>query len=97
MLWISPYDPGLHDRLAGLSERLRDFPRAVRERRGALAAGPTDRLEARYQLARTLALAGDSAAARREILRVLESAPSFERAQALLLELRGGRPDWRNP
>jgi len=92
MLWISPYDPGLHYRLAGLAERLQELPRAVRERRGALAAGPTDALEARYQLARTLSLAGDSATARREILRVLESAPGFEKAQELLLALSGRRP-----
>ena len=92
MLWISPYDPGLHSRLAGLAERLSEWPRAVRERRAALAAGPTDALEARYQLARTLSLAGDSAAARREILRVLESAPGFEKAQDLLLALSGRRP-----
>lgn len=88
MLWISPYEAGLHTRLAGLAERLRDFPRAVRERRAALAAGPTDPLEARYQLARSLSLAGDSTAARREILQVLEAAPGFEKAQALLLALR---------
>jgi thioredoxin-like negative regulator of GroEL len=51
---------------------------------------PTDMLEARYQLARALAASGDKVAARREILAVLESAPGFEKAQALLLELRGG-------
>ncbi|HTL04184.1 MAG TPA: hypothetical protein VL241_00435 [Gemmatimonadales bacterium] len=92
MLWISPYDPGLHARLAGVAERLHRLPLALRERRGALAAGPSDRLEARYQLARTLALAGDSTAARREILQVLEGAPGFEKAQALLLALRGRQP-----
>jgi tetratricopeptide (TPR) repeat protein len=95
MLWISPYDAGLHGRLAGLAEQLRDFPRALRERRAALAAGPPDPLEARYQLARTHSLAGDSTAARREILRVLESAPGFEKAQALLLQL--SRPQGRVP
>ena len=88
MLWISPYDPALHGRLADLAERQRDFPRAVQERRAALAAGASDVLEARYQLARTFLQAGDSAAARREILQVLEAAPGFEKAQGLLLELR---------
>ena len=92
MLWISPYDSGLHGRLAELAERLNDFPRALRERRAALMAGPTDALEARYQLARTLARSGDSTAARREILRVLEAAPGFEKAQELLLALRGRAP-----
>jgi hypothetical protein len=32
--------------------------------------------------------AGDRAAARREVILALEEAPSFERAQALLLELQ---------
>jgi tetratricopeptide (TPR) repeat protein len=93
MLWISPYDSGLHARLAALAERLHELPRAVRERRAAVAAGPSDLLEARYQLARTLALAGDAPGARREILQVLETAPGFEKAQALLLELSGRRPE----
>jgi hypothetical protein len=64
----------------------------VRERRAALALGPSDALEARYQLARALWIAKDSSAARREILRVLENAPGFEKAQALLVELSGRRP-----
>lgn len=92
MLWISPYDAGLHTRLADAAERVREFARAVRERRAALALGPSDPLEARYQLARTLAEAGDATAARREILQVLEAAPGFEKAQALLLELKRRNP-----
>jgi tetratricopeptide (TPR) repeat protein len=87
--WIGPYDGGLHVRLANLSEQMRDFGRAVRERRAVLALDPPDRIEARYQLARTLLLAGDRAGARGEILQVLEQAPAFEKAQALLLELQG--------
>ncbi|MGH7524156.1 MAG: tetratricopeptide repeat protein [Gemmatimonadales bacterium] len=90
--WIQPYDIGLHQRMAGLSEAMHDMPRAVRERRAIVALGPPDPLEARYQLARTLARAGDRAGARREILQVLEQAPAFEKAQALLLELQGSSP-----
>lgn len=92
MLWISPYDSGLHGRLAALAETSGDFPRALRERRAALVAGPADPLEARYQLARTLARSGDSTAARREILQVLEAAPGFEKAQELLLALQRRAP-----
>ncbi len=33
--------------------------------------------------------AGDTASARREVLRALELAPNFEKAQQLLLRLRG--------
>jgi tetratricopeptide (TPR) repeat protein len=92
-LWISPYDAAIHHRLANLAEGLHDYSRALRERRANVALEPADPLEARYQLARALALAGDSAAARREVLHVLESAPGFEKAQALLLELRKQRPE----
>jgi len=42
-----------------------------------------------YQLARAYLAAGDAASARREVLKALEEAPSFERAQQLLLEIRG--------
>jgi len=96
ILWIAPYDPALHARLADLADRLDDRARALRERRAVVRLAPSDLLEARYQLARALARAGDPAAARREILQVLEAAPGFEKAQGLLLELRkqpqGGMP-----
>jgi hypothetical protein len=39
--------------------------------------------------------AGDPTGARREILGVLENAPGFEKAQALLLELANRRPEDR--
>ncbi len=94
MLWIAPYDAAVHARLAELAERLTDPARAVRERRAIVALAPSDLLEARYQLARALARAGDSASARREVLQVLETAPGFEKAQTLLLELRK-KPDGR--
>jgi tetratricopeptide (TPR) repeat protein len=90
--WIGPYDVALHMRLATLSEQMGDLVRAVRERRAVLALDPPDRIEARYQLARTLFRAGDRAGARSEILQVLEQAPAFEKAQALLLELQGSHP-----
>ena len=87
--WIWPYDPTVHVRMATLSAAQGDRARAVLERRAIIAMGPTDLLDARYELARALRDAGDIAGARRELLQVLEEAPSFEKAQALLLELRG--------
>ncbi len=89
LLWIAPYNDSTHLHLADLAERAGDWARVVRERRGILALNPTDRLEARYQLARALAKAGHREEARREVLQVLEAAPGFEKAQTLLLELRG--------
>jgi tetratricopeptide (TPR) repeat protein len=89
LMWIHPYDPALHARMATLATRRNDHVRAVRERRAVLAYNPPDALDARYELARALAAAGDVAGARKELLQTLEQAPSFEKAQALLLELRG--------
>lgn len=88
MLWIWPYDVKDHEVLAGIAGAHGDHVRAVRERRAILALNPPDRTEARYELARALAAAGDTTAARRELLDILESAPGYEQAQALLLELR---------
>lgn len=87
--WIFPYDNALHDRLAKLAESRGEKAAVLRERRAVVANRPTDVLTARYELARAMAAAGDVAGARRELLQVLEQAPSFEKAQALLLELRG--------
>jgi tetratricopeptide (TPR) repeat protein len=88
LLWISPYDPDLHAKLAELASRAGDHKTALRERRAIVALDPPDPIEARYQLAKELAASGDAAAARRELLAVLEQAPSFEKGQTLLLELR---------
>ena len=88
-IWIVPYDVAVHRRLAELAARTGDHTRAVRERRAIVALQPTDLLEARYQLAQALLQSGDRAAARREVMAVLEQAPGFEKAQLLLLELRG--------
>lgn len=95
IIWSSPYDAVVHVRLADAATRVGAHAIAVRERRAVLATGPADPLEARYQLARALLAAGETLAARREILGILESAPGFEKAQALLLEVRsrpGGAP-----
>jgi tetratricopeptide (TPR) repeat protein len=89
LIWISPYEVTLHTRLADLAARAGDHKTALRERRAVVALNPPDPIEARYQLARALAASGDRAGARREVLAVLEQAPSFEKGQAFLLELRG--------
>jgi cellulose synthase operon protein C len=87
-IWISPYEPSIHVRLAEHLAAIGDPVRAVRERRAIVALDPVDRAEALYQLARALVDAGDRTSARREVILALEEAPSFERAQMLLLELQ---------
>jgi len=88
LLWIWPYTAGDHEALAIIATKLGDHARAVRERRAIIALRPGDLMEARLELARALAAAGDTTAARRELLGILEEAPGYEGAQLLLLELR---------
>ena len=90
-LYISPFEPVVHERLAALYTRLGDRAGVVRARRSLIALDPVDRPEALYQLALALVEAGDPAGARREVLRALELAPRFQRAQELLLRLHDAR------
>jgi tetratricopeptide (TPR) repeat protein len=90
-LYISPFEAAVHERLAGLYTRLGDRAQVVRARGALVALDPADRPEAHYQLALALLEAGDAAAARREVLRALEIAPRFQRAQELLLRLHEAR------
>jgi tetratricopeptide (TPR) repeat protein len=88
-LYIWPFDAGMHQRLAALHGKLGGRAEVVRARRALVALDPVDRPEALYQLALALAEAGDAPGARREVLRALELAPRFQRAQELLLRLSG--------
>jgi tetratricopeptide (TPR) repeat protein len=89
-IWVSPYDPAVHERLATFVTQLGDRKRAVRERRAIVALAPVDVAGARYQLARALLDAGDVPAAKREVIRALERAPSYAPAQELLLRIVDG-------
>ncbi len=86
-VYIYPYEMEVHERLADLSTRLGDDAAAIRERQAVLALDPVDRAEALYQLALAYYESGEWADARRAVLRALEEAPNFERAQDLLLEI----------
>jgi Tfp pilus assembly protein PilF len=60
--------------------------------RVALAAGPIDRASAHVDLAEGLLQTGEKAEAKREALSALEIAPTYSRAQDVLLKLvDGGR------
>lgn len=95
LIWIWPYDAVTHVKLAEAAARAGMPGKVVRERRAVIALGPSDVLGARVELARALLGAGDRAAARREVLGVLEQAPTYEKAQTLLLELRQPAPAGR--
>jgi tetratricopeptide (TPR) repeat protein len=89
-MYISPGTAANHEHLATLYATLRNWHKAVRERRAVLALSPVDRPEAYYQLALALDGAGDRSGARHAVLQALEEAPDFERAQQLLLRLQQG-------
>ena len=88
-LYIYPLSVDVHHELADLYTELGEQNRVVRERRAIVGLQPANRSEALYDLAVALEASGDSRGARREVLRALELAPGYERAQRLLLELSG--------
>ncbi len=86
-VFIYPFDPTLHERRAVLALRLQK-PSTVRDaRRAIVELDPVDKAEAYFQLALAEIDAGDRPAARRSVLRSLEIAPRFGRAQDLLLKI----------
>jgi tetratricopeptide (TPR) repeat protein len=90
-MYMNPFDIAQHERLADLFART-DKRRAVRERAAVVALRPVDMAEAQYRLALAYQDAGDRQNAKKTVLRALEEAPHFERAQELLLALAGQRP-----
>lgn len=91
-VWINPFDAAAHEQLAEVAALLGEHRVAIRERHALVALDPADRVEALYRLAVAYLDGGDASGARREVLRALELAPNYGKAQDLLLRLRGTRP-----
>ena len=83
---IDPFDAEGHTGLGRLALKNKDVATAMREFKAALALGPADRAAAHCDLGETYLLAGMAVDAKTEALAALEIAPSFERAQELLLK-----------
>ena len=90
-MFVNPFDPDTHKRLADLARTAGDKQLAVRERAAIVALAPADKADAYYQLALAQHEANDDAGARKSILRSLEEAPNYEKAQTLLLTLYDAR------
>jgi len=90
-LYIDPYDVAVHQQLAGLYHGLGDKARTLRERRAVVALAPADKSEAYYQLALACHEADDDVSAQKALLRSLEEAPNYVRAQELLLQIIDGK------
>jgi len=87
--YINPFDAALHKLAGDVYLDQGNAGEAAKEYRVLVALNPPDKAEAHYDLARSLDAVGNRAEARREVLRSLEIAPGFEKAQELLLKLRG--------
>src|SRR5919205_73415 len=77
-----------YEALADIYEKRGDAAAAAEaldEFRSALALRPANEAEAHYNVARAYHALGKTAEAKRSVLRALEAAPSYEKAQELLL------------
>jgi tetratricopeptide (TPR) repeat protein len=87
---IDPFDGAAHARLGRIDLEAKRLDDAIRNFRVALAAKPLDRASAHADLAEALAEAGQRDEAKKQALAALEIAPSYTRAQDLLLKLAQG-------
>lgn len=88
---IDPFDSPSHQALGKMALDAGEAAEAVRNFRVALAAGPVNRASAHADLAEALLQTGNRTEARREALAALELAPTYERAQDILLKLVDGQ------
>jgi Flp pilus assembly protein TadD len=84
---IDPFDAAAHSDLGRLAVAEGKLPEAIRAFRVAVAASPQDRAGAHADLGEALEKSGAKADAKVQALRALEVAPTYERAQELLLRL----------
>jgi tetratricopeptide (TPR) repeat protein len=87
---IDPFDGEAHASLGRLAMRKDDADAAAREFRSVVALSPVDRALALTDLAESYFKGGKRAEAKKQVLAALEVAPTYERAQDLLLKIVGG-------
>ena len=87
--FISPFDYKLHTQAGELSVELRDYAKALREFQVSLALSPPNVAEANFNVATAHHALGQQPEAKRAVLRALEAAPRYEKAQELLLRIVG--------
>ena len=87
--FVSPFDYGAHKQAGELSREQKQYEQALTEFRVALALDPPNVAEANYNIASAYHLLGKQEEAKHSVLRALEAAPSYEKAQELLLKIVG--------
>jgi tetratricopeptide (TPR) repeat protein len=87
---LDPFDGAAHSQLGKVAMEKGETTEAVRLFRVALAAKPMDKASAHADLAEALYKAGQREEARTQVLESLLIAPTYTRAQDLLLKLQEG-------
>jgi tetratricopeptide (TPR) repeat protein len=87
-IYANPFQAEAHRMLAEAASESGDWITAVMGYQAIVGLNPPDLAGAYYNLARAWLSGGNRQEARRAILRCLEIAPAFEKAQQLLLKLR---------
>jgi tetratricopeptide (TPR) repeat protein len=90
-VYIDPYDSEVHERFGEAAGEAGNWLAAIAAYQVLVALNPTDPAEAHYNLARAFLGAGKRAEAKLETVRALEIAPTYEKAQELLLKLSEGK------
>jgi len=90
--FINPYDADTQDKLGECAAAAGDWSTAAVAYQVLLGLKPKDPVGAHYGLAQAWLALGKKPEARKEVLRALEIAPTFEPAQHLLLKLSGLAP-----
>jgi tetratricopeptide (TPR) repeat protein len=87
--YINPFDYNLHKQAGELSVEQKNYSQALAEFQAALALQPPNIAEANYNVANAYHALGRQPEAKRAVLRALEAAPRYEKAQELLLRIVG--------
>ena len=89
-LAVDPFDAESSATLGRLALKAGDTTEAIRAFRVAVASKPLDKAGAHADLAEALLQAGQKEEARKQVMEALMVAPTFTRAQDLLLKISGG-------
>ncbi len=88
-IYIHPYDMKTQKELGEALLKMEDWEPAIAAYQTLVALNTTDPVEAHLDLAAAFFASGNMKAAKQETLRALEIAPSYGKAQRLLLKLSG--------
>ena len=89
---VDPFDGAAHRVIGRIAMERNEPDVAAREFRAVLALGPVDLAASYTDLAESYFKSGKRADAKTQTLAALEIAPTYARAQDLLLKLTGGQP-----